>query len=292
MAQPREDKTKIIGVVSDEFTNPYTVTLLNELTRQLNERGSITLLLNVNSRDGLQAALSRVAQLKPDALVFLSSVFSDELHIAADILPQVPAIYIGSSAPDSAAADSIRVDGYTAGRQVARLLNSQGYSRFGYLQAQDSAPLPQQAGYSEGLAAVHQSVKQVLTAGGFDREHAWRATLAYLKQTWASERIDALFCDNDELAFGALQAVRDFGERVHVGVVGSGDTSEAHSPTWHLTSLSQRSDLLVGEALSRLLDNHSDSEGAWRHGELKVRHSHLSRETFSEPSQCGCASRH
>ncbi|MBM7345186.1 substrate-binding domain-containing protein [Pantoea coffeiphila] len=291
MAQSREDKTKIIGVVSDEFTNPYTVTLLNELSRQLNQRGCVTLLLNVNSRDGLQAALSSAAALKPDALIFLSSLFSDELRIAADILPQVPAIYIGSAAPD-ATADSIGVDGHTAGKQVARLLSSQGYSRFGYLQAQDSAPLPQQAGYSEGLTAAHHSVKQVLTAGGFDREHAWRATLAYLKQTWASERIDALFCDNDELAFGALQAVRDFGERVHVGVVGSGDTSEAHSATWHLTSLSQRSDLLVGEALSRLLDNHSDPEGAWRHGELKVRHSHLSRETFSEPSQCGCASRH
>jgi len=148
------------------------------------------------------------------------------------------------------------------------------------------------SGYRAHLEASQTPLQKILTAGGYDREHAYQATMAYLKQTWASERFDALFCENDELAFGALQAIRDFGERVHVGIVGFGDTKEAHSPTWHLTSLSQRNDLLADEAINRLLNSRSNNQGRWCHGELKIRHSHLGREVMSEPSKCGCASRH
>lgn len=291
MRQTREDKAKIIGVVSDEFTHPYTVTLLNELTRQLNQRGCATLLLNASSRDDYTSALHTASRLEIGGLIFLASLCSEELQIASEILPQVPAVYVGKSSatPDAL---TIGIDGFQAGQQVAKLLLSQAFTRFGYLQAQESAPLAQMQGYAAALDAAHRPLKQVLTAGGYDREHAYRATLSYLKQSWASERFDALFCENDDLAFGALQAIRDFGERVHVGVVGSDDSREAHSPTWHLTTLSQRNDLLIGEALNRLLDNRADEQGAWRQGELIVRHSHLSREVFSEPSQCGCAIRH
>ena|GEM_PF-5973880 len=74
MVKKQEQKAQVIGIVSNEFTNPYTLTLLNELTRQLNERGCITLLLNVNSRDSYQTALQTAAQLHINGLIFLDSI--------------------------------------------------------------------------------------------------------------------------------------------------------------------------------------------------------------------------
>ncbi len=55
--------------------------------------------------------------------------------------------------------------------------------------------------------------------------------MGYLKRARAAERIQALFCDNDLLAFGALQTVRDFGQGAHVTVVGFGDSEEAGAST-------------------------------------------------------------
>lgn len=46
-----------------------------------------------------------------------------------------------------------------------------------------------------------------------------------------------------------MQAVRDLGQGVHIGVVGFDDVDEARSSAWHLTSWAQRRDLLVAEAL-------------------------------------------
>ncbi|MCZ4061472.1 hypothetical protein O3W44_23515 [Pantoea sp. LMR881] len=89
-----------------------------------------------------------------------------------------------------------------------------------------------------------------------------------------------------------MQAIRDFGQGTHIAVVGFGDIDEARTSTWHLTSWSQHNDLLVTEALNRLLDNRYDENGLWRRGELQIRHSHLGKEVPGEMAQCGCASRH
>lgn len=283
--------SNIVGIVSDEFTNPNTVKLLNEVTRQLNERGLITLLLNANSRESYQSALHNAAQLPVSALVFLTSLFSDELSVAADILPQAKTVHLSHSA--SADANVVIADGYDAGAEMGLLLLSQGHQRFGFMHSQqNSATARQLDGFVASLQAEQKELKIELSAGGNDRELAYQAMMAYLKKTRAAERINALFCESDVLAFGALQAVRDFAQGAHVAVVGFDDVDEARASTWHLTSWAQRRDLLVAEALNRLLENLADTSNAWQQGELQVRHSHHGKHVPGEMSQCGCAIRH
>ncbi|MFS2221390.1 substrate-binding domain-containing protein [Pantoea sp. B65] len=281
----------IIGVIGDEFSNPYTVKMLNQLTRQLNARGYLTLLLNVDSRHSYQSVLQKARQLQVDGLIFLATLFSDELLIATEALPGVPAIHLSGSLADS---EIVSVDGYAAGVEIGRLLLSQGYQRFGYMQGQHRSPthLRQMEGYTASLDAAEKRLDKVLAAGGDDRQLAYQVMMAYLKQARASERINALFCESDVLAFGAMQAIRDFGQGTHIGVVGFDDVDEAGSPGWHLTSWAPRCDLQVTEALNRLLENRSDNHGAWRQGELRLRHSHLAKEVQGEMAKCGCASRH
>lgn len=281
----------IIGIVSDEFTNPNTVKLLNEVTRQLNARGCVPLLINADARESYQCALRSAAPLTPQGLVFLTSLFSDELEIAASILPQVATVHLSES--HEAQANVVVADGYIAGSEMARLLLAQGHQRFGYMHSQtDRAPARQMAGYFDHLQAENKSLQIQLAAGADDRVLAYQAMMAYLKKTRAAERINALFCESDVLAFGALQAVRDFGQGAHVAVVGFDDVDEARGSTWHLTTWALRRDLLVAEALSRLLDNRIDSSQRWQQGELQVRHSHHGKYVPGEMSQCGCAIRH
>lgn len=281
----------IVGIVSDEFINPNSVKLLNEVTRQLNERGFITVLLNVTSRESYQQTLRNLAPLNIGGLVFLTSLFADELSVAADILPQVATVHLCHSA--SSDANVVIADGYDAGAEMGLLLLSQGHQRFGFMHSQQNAtPARQMLGFAASLQAEQKALQVQLSAGNNDREMAYQAMMAYLKKTRAAERINALFCESDVLAFGALQAVRDFAQGAHVAVVGFDDVDEARASTWHLTSWAQRRDLLVAEALNRLLDNRSDDSNAWQQGELQVRHSHHGKHVPGEMSQCGCAIRH
>ncbi|KOC90531.1 substrate-binding domain-containing protein [Winslowiella iniecta] len=288
----KQGNSQIIGVVSDHFTNPYTVKMLNELTRQLNARGCNTLLLNVDSRESFTSLLQKAGRLQVDGLVFLATLFSEELNIAAELLPSVPTLYLCST--DNADAQVVCANDYAAGVEIGHLLLAQGFQRFGYMKGQDiTAPDRQRmAGYTASLAAANKSLDKLLVAGSDHREQAYQAMMAYLKQARASERINALFCENDQLAFGALQAVRDFGQGAHIAVVGFDDVDEARSSTWHLTSWTQRCDVQITEALNRLLNCGTDHSGAWQQGELQIRHSHLGKEVQGEMSKCGCASRH
>ncbi|MBP2199831.1 substrate-binding domain-containing protein [Pantoea cypripedii] len=272
-------KHTIIGIVSGEFANPNSVKMLNEVTRQLNARGCLSLLLNVDSREHYLPLLSKATELGVSGLIFLTSLYRQEE------LP-FPAIWLSGE-------NALRADNYDAGAEIGRLLLAQGHQRFGFMRGEDSATEPRQMqGFVASLTAADKTLDQRLIAGTNDRERAYQAMMTYLKKTRAAERINALFCENDVLAFGVMQAVRDFGQGVHIGVVGFDDVDEARSPTWHLTSWAQRGDLLVAEALNRLLDNKADDSGAWQQGELQVRHSHHGKHVHGEMSKCGCASRH
>lgn len=281
----------IIGIVSDEFTNPNTVRMLNEVTRQINARGYLTLLLNVDSRESYQSMLRNAAALPLAGLVFLTSLFDDELSAVADALPEVATVHLSQSRDDRA--NTVIADGFDAGAEMGLLLLSQGHQRFGFMHSQENdVPVQQLAGFISSLEAEQKALTVELSAGANDRERAYQAMMAYLKTTRAAERINALFCESDVLAFGALQAVRDFGQGSHVAVVGFDDVDEARASTWHLTSWAQRRDLLITEALNRLLENKTDKTDTWQQGELQVRHSHHGKYVPGEMSQCGCAIRH
>lgn len=284
-------RARVIGVVSGGFSNPWTLKMLDEVTRQLDVRGYLLLLLNASSADRTQSLMQKAASLDIDGLIFLTSD-GDALSVAGDFLPDIPSIQLGGAGDGEDRV--VAAEGYHAGLQTGKLLLAQGYQRFGFMQgkAGTATSLQQMAGFTDSLTAADKALDRVLIAGNDDRELAWQAMTAYLKQTRASERINGLFCENDLLAFGAIQAIRDFGQGVHIGVVGFNDSEDAGSSTWHLTSWAPQTNLLVAEALNRLLDNRADLSGQWQQGQLQVRHSHLGKEVLGDIPKCGCASRH
>lgn len=284
-------RARVIGVVSGGFSNPWTLQMLDEVTRQLDVRGYLPLLLNASSADRTQSLMQKAASLDIDGLIFLTSD-GDALSVAGDFLPDIPVVQLGGAGDGEDRV--VAAEGYHAGLQTGKLLLAQGYQRFGFMQgkAGTATSLQQMAGFTDSLTAADKALDRVLIAGNDDRELAWQAMTAYLKQTRASERINGLFCENDLLAFGAIQAIRDFGQGVHIGVVGFNDSEDAGSSTWHLTSWAPQTDLLVAEALNRLLDNRADLSGQWQQGQLQVRHSHSGKEVLGDIPKCGCASRH
>ena len=255
----------IIGIVSDEFTNPNTVTLLNEVTRQLNARGFVTLLLNVDSRESYQRALRDSASLPMAGLLFLASLFDDELPVTREILPNIATVHLAHSRDTQA--NMVIADGFYAGAEMGLLLLSEGHQRFGFMHSQPNpSSARHMAGLVSSLEAEHKALNIQLTAGANDRELAYQEMMDYLKKARAAERINALFCESDVLAFGALQAVRDFGQGAHVAVVGFDDVDEARASIWHLTSWAQRRDSFVNAALNRLLQHRADAGNDWQPG--------------------------
>lgn len=272
-----QKKTHIIGVAIDELKNPHSMMMLDVVTKQLQARGYMALLLNITAGENYRAAMSMADQLQVDGILFLGTSLTEEWSAIAKDLHQIPLVQVCRNT-EGKHIDIVNIDGYQAGREIANLLIAQGHQRFGYMKGPDtlSSHLLRMEGYRDTLVAAGLHLDQVLTAGHYDRQCSFQLMIDYMHSTPINEQIDALFCENDVLALGALEALRQ-DPLTAIAVVGFDDIDEACAPGWALTSYSQRLDRLIAEALNRLIDERATPEGEWRQGELRIRASHLKK---------------
>ncbi|MEN4559737.1 LacI family DNA-binding transcriptional regulator [Pantoea agglomerans] len=270
-----QKRTHIIGVAVDELKNPHSMLMLDEVTRQLQKRGYMALLLNITG-DNYYAVMSLADQLQVDGILFLGTVLTPEFVAIAVEMHDIPLIQVCRNTGRQEI-DIVDIDGYQAGRVIARLLTEQGHKRFGYMSGPGGGEghLTRKQGFRDELCAQSFGLELELNAEHYDRQMSYNLVRQYLLQTSAPERIEALFCENDVLALGAMEALRDAGHEPAIAVVGFDDIDEASAPGWQLTTYSQRLDLLMEEALNRLISGNKDSDGNWRSGELRIRRSHI-----------------
>ena len=212
-------------------------------------------------------------QLQVDGILFMATVLTPELIAIATEIHRVPLVQIGRNT-DHPEIQVVNIDGRLAGKQLAELLLAQGHRTFGYMKGPDTAShhLMRMEGYEAALEQAGCRLDTLLVAGQYLRTRGYAAMNDYLDATPAGERVDALFCENDILAIGALQALRE--RDLTMGIVGFDNIDEAAAPEWQLTTYDQRRERLVEEALNRLIDAAEGPTATWRTGEPIVRQSH------------------
>ncbi len=264
-------KTHIIGVVIDELKNPHTLMILNEATQQLQRRGYMALILNITDGEPYRSVMTQADQLQVDGILFLGTILSAQLITMVEEMYHIPLIQVCRNT-NAQGIDVIGIDGFSAGKQIAELLVAQGFQRFGYMQGPDTptSHLLRKEGFEAGLQQAGFQIDVLLKAGSYDRVRSWHAMDEFLQR---QEPLEALFCENDVLALGALEALRAANRKM--AVVGFDDIEEASAPSCQLTTFSQRIDRLIAEALNRLIDGRANPDESWRNGELRLRRTHL-----------------
>lgn len=126
----------------------------------------------------------------------------------------------------------VTTDGYAAGIEIAELFVEQGYRRVGYMagHASERTELRRFDGYRPGLQVHGLDVSAVIETTRYRREQGLQALMRYLAATPREQRIEALFCENDILAIGALEALRATGAPQRVALVGFDDIEMAAAP--------------------------------------------------------------
>ncbi|EPC02039.1 hypothetical protein L861_20515 [Litchfieldella anticariensis FP35 = DSM 16096] len=268
-------QTHIVGLVVDEMDNPNLLALINATTSQLQSRGYLSMLLNISSENDHGAAISLADQFQVDGLIFLGTVLRDELVELAQQIRHIPLIVLYRNCMDPNI-QVVSTDGYRAGREIAALLIEQGYRRIGYMTGliSESTQLRRLEGFRDGLAEHGLAVEEILEGGHYQRACGYRTLERYLETMVPAERVEALFCENDILAIGALDALHKRGEVGSMGIVGFDDIEEAASPSYALTTYRQPLEQLVSEAVRRISLRDAAPRRHLVPGELIIRDSH------------------
>ncbi len=244
-------RSDMVGVIATRFTLRGNPDLIHALGASLSGAGKSLLLLVVENDWPEAASLRGALEYPLDGLISCAMI---EDGLVRRIQQRGVSVVFLNRSVTMPQIDWIKTDNAAAARDVAERLVAAGHRRFLCIAGPIEAPVSRERieGFVAGLATAGLAAPDVRHAdysyaGGHD------AILAHLREAPAP---DAVFCANDQLALGAMDALRfDLRLRVpqDVSVVGFDDVAEGSRPTYELTTLRQSSVEIAHAAVDLLL---------------------------------------
>lgn len=231
-------RTKLIGLISNNFHNPLFLEVFDLFTRSLQDRGLRPLLVNLTDETDPANSLNLLRQYSVDGVIVASSTLSPEFSMAFQ-KAGIPVVHSFGRFASAPRVHVVGINNVECGRMAARTLIARGYRRIAFLggPAEATSTIDRRKGFFEVLDAAPQidASESYATAYSFD---AGRAEMMQLLEGRPAE---AYFCGDDVLSVGALSALQDRGLRVpeDIGIIGLNDMDMARWPNINLTTIRQ-----------------------------------------------------
>ncbi|NHB75862.1 LacI family DNA-binding transcriptional regulator [Rhodobacter calidifons] len=241
-------RTKLIGLVVNNFRNPLMLEVFDLFTRGLQDRGLRPLLVNLSGATDPAATVRMLRQYSVDGVIVASSTLPSSFAEAfkAAGLPVVHAFGRASTAPDVSV---VGIDNVACGRMAAEVLISRGYARVGFLGGPRGATSTQDraAGFLGRLAER----PEIAVSVSYAEDYTFDAGRARMQRLLEGDRAEAYFCGDDLLAVGALSAIRAAGLSVpwDVGLIGLNDMEMARWQVIGLTTIRQPVAAIIDAAI-------------------------------------------
>ncbi|NMO02432.1 LacI family transcriptional regulator [Gordonia sp. TBRC 11910] len=252
-------RTKLVGVLIDDYTNLWFVDLVRGLHAALGPRGYRLSVVDVATADQAEHPVESFLSMRVDGMV----VGMDPPNALTDGgLP--PVVVAGTRrAPDEHVVDnfdSVANDDAEGARLVAKHLVALGHADLGHLSVGSGAAQVRRAAFEDRARESGARVVSTPYAGPATDEAGYSTAATLLVD---HPEITAIFAANDVMAVGALAAARDAGRVVpdDLSIVGYDDTSLASSKLIGLTTVDDRS-FDVGVAAGTLLADRMEGSAA------------------------------
>jgi LacI family transcriptional regulator len=227
----RKNHTLTIGMIHNEVISaiPFVTLLMVGVEETASEQGFSVFLCNSNGHlEREKSYLEMLLDKQVDGIIFVNSK-SQPRGAPALELGSLPYVFLYQYAP-GVNAPSVMPDDVTGGYTATQHLIDLGHERIAYINGEQS--------YQASIRRFEGYCKALKDAGlPFD------SSLVHLSNSWFEEGgydgakvlmqlpdpPTAIFCANDELAIGALEAIKELGLRVpdDVSLIGYDDRPEA-----------------------------------------------------------------
>lgn len=229
-------RTKLIGLVSNNFHNPIFLEVFDLVTKGLQERGLRPLLVNLSDEVDPANSVRMLRQYSVDGVIVASSTlpvsFAEAFHDAG-----VPVVHSFGRPDPKPKVTTVGIDNVLAGRMAAQTLVARGYKRVAFMGGPLSATSTQDraAGFEVEMKQ-HPSVSYSITYADAYTFDAGRKEMARLI---AAGPVEAYFCGDDVVSIGALSAAQSAGLSVpgDIGIIGLNDMKMAGWANINLTTI-------------------------------------------------------
>jgi DNA-binding LacI/PurR family transcriptional regulator len=246
-------QNSLIGVVVGDITNPFYPEVIERLTKRLTNAGLHTMLVNMVDGIDIEETLAPLLEYQVKAAVFVAAPYTSD---ACDICRShhIPSFLLNRSVRRNDIT-SVTCDNLAGGRLVAELLINAGHQKLAYISGRPdtSTNRDRAKGFSDVLRESGHGPCIIEPGGTYSYEGGYNAALRLIR---AQHEVDAVFCANDIIALGALDALRHaLGMKVpnDISVIGFDDIAAASWPAYDLTTVRQPLERMIDVLVSAIL---------------------------------------
>jgi LacI family repressor for deo operon, udp, cdd, tsx, nupC, and nupG len=251
----RSGKTRNLVVLVPTVANVFFARVISGMQQAAHQRQYALLLGNTQADEQIEAGYARMVQTsQADGLIQLRAhnPFARLEPQKSSLLPMVNLCEV----LDNIACPTVLLDNRAAASAMTNHLLALGHRRIAMIKGPARSPLTRDrvAGYRDALqqAAVTFD-EQLLVPGDFTLQSGHQAAASLLA---LAEPPTAIFCENDEMAIGALQQIKQQGLRVpaDISVAGFDDIAFATFSDPPLTTIAQPAEEFGSTAVNLLID--------------------------------------
>lgn len=255
LANRRMDTIGVAAVITDGELNHYFLEVFNGILEAAARHDQNTTVFALHDWAKDPERLHRFCDGRIDGLILLAPTFHED-HVA---LPtHTPFVSIHANIPLPGVLN-IESDEERGAYEITRRLVVQGHRRILHLAGPADLVGPQRRvrGYQRALASLRQPFDPALVVpGGFSTQDGGKALRSWLRRHAGEALPDAIFCVNDGVAIGCIEALAEVGLRVpdDVSVVGFDDSLAARMCVPQLSTVRQPLRAMGARAVDVLLN--------------------------------------
>nr|WP_269454562.1 LacI family DNA-binding transcriptional regulator [Microbacterium sp. T32] len=273
------NRSNTIALIAQDITNPFYPSLARGLQAAVSSRDQVVMLFDAGAGEGglTHAFVTDAIQRRADGVVIAISDVDDDIARLRDA--GIPVVAVGSGA-SKLPIDWVTADDERIAADAVMHLHLLGHRRIATI----TGPLghtpgkPRHVGYLRAMADLDLPVtSELIEHGEWTRESGFEAMMRLAARR---DRPSAVFCANDMMAIGALDAARRLGLSVpqDVAILGVDDIDAAALVRPALTTVRIPAEE-IGRAAGELL-LHRISEGmTTTHRHVLVQHTLQIRES-------------
>lgn len=231
-------RTELIGLVSNNFDNPAFMEIFDLFTRRLQDHGLRPLLANLSGNSDPQKAIAMLRQYNVDGVIVASSTISPNF-IEGCLAANIPLVHAFGKTKARQPTHVVGADNVQGGRIAAKVMLEHGYRHIAFLGGPRSASSTKDrlGGFRAGLKS--NGLAPVIEV--FAERYAHEDGRQVMQQILADIRIEAVFCGDDILAMGALDACKAAERSVpdDIGILGFNDITMSSWPAYNLSTIRQ-----------------------------------------------------
>ena len=245
-------RSGMIGIVMGNMRNPFYPQVLELFSDTLRRTGRQVLLFTVRDGETVDDLLPELLQYQVDGVVIASANLSSGMARTCAALG-TPVVLFNRVSKD-AAVSSVCCENRVGGRLAADVLAQAGHRRLAFLAgtADTSTNIERLTGFTERCGELGLPAPLV-EPGAYTHEAGFAAMVRAIA---AGSPPDGVFCANDIIALGAVDAARQGGlvPGHTISILGFDDIAPATWPNYRLTTIRQDTDGMVRHAVQILTE--------------------------------------